>query len=457
MTGFLFTVAILFIVLGVLVFVHELGHYWAAKRFGVWVHRFAIGIGSPIKALSFRRGETEWAIAWLPLGGYVKMASSEEDPSSGVLEGGAENAQVPPDRVFEAKPIWQRMVIILAGVTLNLVFAWLVFVGLAFKNGRQYDPTTTLGRVDVASLPAEATALAELTEGTRITAVDGREVTSWDDIAGTIAQGRTDSITLAFADRAPITVHLHRDALSERVKVAQALRPLHPAVIGAISPSYPAREAGMEIGDSIVAIDGTPIGQWEAAVSAIQAAPNRPLAITVMRDGAPQQLTITPREEFLIPGDSTTPVVGRIGAGVRTPYITEPMSIGQAMGAGSRATLVAAGSIFRTFRGLFTGRVSTKEVGGPIMIGQMAADQARAGIEPLLAFMALISVNLAVVNLLPIPVLDGGAFLILLVEGIIRRPIPTKLREVIQLAGLAFVVLLMVTAFWNDIARLLGR
>ena len=134
MGGVAYTVAILLVVLGVLVFVHELGHYWAAKAFGVWVHRFAVGIGAPIKALSFRRGETEWAIAWLPLGGYVKMASREEDPSSGVLEGGAENAVVPPDRMFEAKPVWQRMVIILAGVTLNLVFAWvynLVLVSLA--------------------------------------------------------------------------------------------------------------------------------------------------------------------------------------------------------------------------------------------------------------------------------------------------------------------------------------
>ncbi|MGH7592671.1 MAG: site-2 protease family protein, partial [Gemmatimonadales bacterium] len=141
-----YTVVMLGIVLGVLVFVHELGHYIAAKAFGVWVHRFAIGIGKPIPGLTFRRGETEWAIAWLPLGGYVKMASREHEPASSVLEGDSSD-QVPPDRVFEAKPVWQRMIIILAGVTLNVVFAVLIFTGLAWKNGRRYDPTTTIGHV----------------------------------------------------------------------------------------------------------------------------------------------------------------------------------------------------------------------------------------------------------------------------------------------------------------------
>lgn len=456
MSGFLFTVAILAVVLGILVFVHELGHYWAAKSFGVWVHRFAIGIGKPIRALTFRRGETEWAIAWLPLGGYVKMASREEDPSSSVLEGG-HSADVPPDRVFEAKPVWQRMVIILAGVTLNAAFAWIIFTGLALKNGRQYDPTTTIGRVAVDRLPEQARALAGLSAGTKITAVDGTPVDSWDDIVDGITASGHDRIELTFANHEPITIALHRDALAERGRLALALEPMHPAVIGTLSPNYPAREAGMEIGDSIIAVDGEAVTQWSEAVQRIKAAGGRQIGIGVMRKGQAIALAMTPKLEREVPNDSTSPMIGRIGAAVRTPYRLESLGVVGAIKAGTDATISSAGTIFQTFRGLATRKISSKEIGGPILIGQMAAEQARAGIDNLLAFLALISVNLAVVNLLPIPVLDGGAFVMLLAEAILRRPLPARFREVVSMVGLALVVLLMVLAFSNDIGRLFAR
>jgi regulator of sigma E protease len=147
------TVLALIVVLGVLIFVHEAGHFVAAKWAGIYVHRFSLGLGPPIPWLTFRRGETEYSISWLPLGGYVKMASREEDIGSSALEGGAPAVAVPPDRVFEAKPIWQRMVVILAGVTMNALFAWAVFAFLAYKNGRQIDPVTTVGRVVAEELP----------------------------------------------------------------------------------------------------------------------------------------------------------------------------------------------------------------------------------------------------------------------------------------------------------------
>src|ERR1017187_2616790 len=219
-----YTIVILGIVLGVLVFVHELGHYIAAKAFGVWVHRFAIGIGKPIPGLTFRRGETEWAIAWLPLGGYVKMASREHEPASSVLEGDSAEA-VPADRVFEAKPVWQRMIIILSGVTLNTVFALMIFTGLAWKNGRRYDPTTTLGHVTASALPPEAKALASVPLGTRITAVDGRLVHSWDDITEQITAGSTNQIIIRFDGAPDLVIPLHRDALAERSALATAIEP----------------------------------------------------------------------------------------------------------------------------------------------------------------------------------------------------------------------------------------
>ena len=451
-----YTIAILAVVLGVLVFVHELGHYMAAKAFGVWVHRFAIGIGKPVPGLTFRRGETEWAIAWLPLGGYVKMASREHEPASSVLEGDSAD-EVPADRVFEAKPVWQRMIIILAGVTLNAVFALLIFTGLAWKNGRRYDPTTTVGRVDSTALPSEARAVAGLQPGTRITAIDGRAVRSWDDIVDGITAGATNRIVIGLDGKPDIVIPLHRDALEQRSALAGALEPEQPPVLGQIGVNSPASAAGLAVGDSIVAVDGTPVTWWADIVSRIQPAAGKAIRLTVVRRGTPMTFTVTPKAENLDPADPATPVVGKIGVGSRTRYLTQPLHLGGAIKAGGGATLAAAGVIFRTMRGLVNGQVPAKSVGGPILIGQMAAQEARAGIEPLLAFIGLISVNLALINLLPIPVLDGGAFLFLVIEGVLRRPLPMRLREAFSMVGLALVVLLMVFAFKNDIFRLFGR
>jgi regulator of sigma E protease len=454
--NFVFTVAILAVVLGVLVFVHELGHYMAAKAFGVWVHRFAIGIGKPIPGLTFQRGETEWAIAWLPLGGYVKMASRESEPASSVLEGGSADA-VPPDRVFEAKPVWQRMIIILSGVFLNACFAMLIFTGLAWKNGRHYDPTTTLGHVAVDSLPVEAKAVASIPIGTRITAVNGHAVKSWDDIGEEITSGGSDQIVFALAGLPDVVVDLNRDALAQRAELAQAIAPTQIPVLGNVGANSPAQAAGFEVGDSIVAIDGAPVTWWADAVDRIQPAAGKTLQITVMRNGTERRLSVVPKAERLVPEDPKSPMIGRIGVAAKNHYLAESLSLGGAIKAGADASLSSAGTIFRTLRGLLNGRVATSQIGGPILIGQMAAQEARAGIEPLLAFIALISINLAVINLLPIPVLDGGAFLFLLVEGIIRRPLPSRVREVLSMAGLAVVVLLMVFAMKNDIFRWFGK
>ena len=453
-----FTVLILAIVLGILVFVHELGHYLAAKAFGVWVHRFAIGIGKPIPGLTFQRGETEWAIAWLPLGGYVKMASRDADPASSVLEGNS-SAEVPPDRVFEAKPIWQRMVIILAGVTLNAIFALLIFTGLAWKNGRHYDPTTTIGRVVATALPSEAAALASVPRGSRITAVDGHAVKSWDEITQRLIEGASNQIVISFDGLPDIVIPLHRDALAQRAAMASpaAIGPTQVPVLGVVGANAPAKAAGLAVGDSIIAIDGVPVVWWSDAVDRIEPSAGKALQVDVMRAGTKVSFTVTPREEHQNPDDAKSPMIGRIGVAARTQFLTEPLSLVGAIKAGAGVSLSSAGTIFRTLRGLANGRVSTSQVGGPILIGQMAADEARAGIEPLLAFIALISINLAVINLLPIPVLDGGAFLVLLVEGILRRPLPSRVREILSIIGLALIVLLMVVAFKNDIFRLFAR
>ncbi len=373
-----------------------------------------------------------------------------------MLEGGPENAVVPPDRVFEAKPIWQRMVIILAGVTVNLIFAWLVFVGLAFYHGRLYDPTTELGRVDTSILPEAAQGLASVPEGERIVSIDGRTVESWGDVSRFVVSGKSDTISFVFAQHPEVRVPLHRDQLVERSYLEAALRPMHNAVIGSVIANTAAAEAGLEPGDSIVSVDGTPVRWFTDMTAIVEPAAGRALAFELIRDGVRTTVHVTPRAELAVPEDSTSARVGRIGVSDHAPIVSERYTFMGAIAAGNAATWNAAGQIVRTVRGLITRRIASNQVGGPILIGQMAGESARAGLDVLLAFMALISVNLAVVNLLPIPVLDGGAFLILAIEGIIRRPLPLKLREGIQMIGVLMVIALMILAFSNDIRRLLG-
>jgi regulator of sigma E protease len=452
----LITILALIVVLGVLIFVHEAGHFLAAKWAGIYVHRFSLGLGPPIPWLTFKRGETEYSISWLPLGGYVKMASREEDIGSSALEGGAASTPVPPARVFEAKPVWVRMVVILAGVTMNALFAWAVFAFLAYKNGRQIDPVTTVGRVVEEMVPPDAEALKQIRPGARIILVNGDSVESWDEVVSAIVNTPDPEVRLELDDGSAVVLPIHPDALEERLKAAQALQPYRAPVIGQVLPDKPAAQAGLEEGDTIVAVNGQPVRQWYDLLELLQGSPNQSLRIEVGRGGERRSFGVTPYVDSIPGPDGKSRAVGRIGVAVKTAFLSEPLSLGQAIVEGGRATLRASTQIVRTVRGLFSGRISGRTVGGPILIGQLAGESARLGLDTFLAFMALISINLAILNLLPIPVLDGGQFLFLMAEAVIRRPLPLKLRERLTTVGLVLIVLLMGLAFSNDIRRLFG-
>ena len=449
------TLLALIVVLGVLIFVHEAGHFLAAKWAGIYVHRFSLGLGSPIPGLTWKRGETEYSISWLPLGGYVKMASRDEDIGGSALEGGAIETPVPPDRMFEAKPIWKRMIVILAGVTMNALFAWLVFSFLAFKNGRQIDPETTVGRIMEEMIPPGGEALRNIPIGSRIETVDGKAVTSWDEVQQGIANSPSDEVRLGLSDGSTVTLSIHPDALEERLKASQAIQPSRAPVVGQVIPSRPAARAGVQAGDTIVAINGRPVTQWYDLLETLQASAGKTLRLELAH-GDRRTVEVKPEAETIKGVDGKSREVGRIGVAVALNFRSERLGLGAALVEGGRATLEASTQIVRTVRGLFTGRISQREVGGPIMIGQLAGESARAGLDPFLAFMALISINLAILNLLPVPVLDGGQFLFLLAEAVIRRPLPIRLRERLTMVGLVLIVLLMGLAFSNDIRRLVG-
>ena len=450
------TILALIVVLGVLIFIHEAGHFLAAKWAGVYVHRFSLGLGPPIPWLTFRRGETEYSISWLPLGGYVKMASREEDVTSSALEGGRVEAPVPPDRVFEAQPVWKRMIIILAGVTMNALFAWLAFSFLAAKNGRQIDPTTTVGRVIEEMVPPGAEELREIPAGARITAINGRPVASWNEVTDAIANAPEPEIRIDLEGARPVVLRIHQDALEQRLKASQAIQPFRPAVVGQVLPGRPAERAGVQPGDTILKLNGRPIAQWYDVLEVLQANQGEPVSMEIGRATGRRTLEVRPEVVTVEGLDGKPRQVGRIGISVELNFRSEPLSIGAAVVEGWKATVSSSTQIVRTVRGLFSGRISRREVGGPIMIGQLAGESARMGLDPFLAFMALISINLAILNLLPIPVLDGGQFLFLLAEAVIRRPLPLKLRERLTAVGMVVIVLLMGLAFSNVSRRLFG-
>jgi regulator of sigma E protease len=446
----------LIVVLGVLVFVHELGHFLAAKWAGIRVFRFALGMGRPIRRLTFVRGDTEYAVCWLPLGGYVKMASQEE-MAGDALEGGRVEVEVPAEETFEAKPVWKRMVVILAGVAMNVLFAWLVFSGVVYRTGRPVIPITTVGLVVDSLIPPGAEALRELEPGDRIDRVAGTPVRSWDDIVDGIQHAGLDTIPLEVAGKGTLRLMLHRDAIRERAEASSgAIRYwIHP-VIGELVAGRPADRAGLARGDTVLAVDGEPVREWDEVIRHVETRPGESLRLTIGRASGRQEVPVRPEAEWVGEGPARRRV-GRIGVwplAIEPRY--EPLSLGQAMVLGGRTTLNMSTLIVRVVRGMLTGRVSTRELGGPLTIAQGAAETARRGAVEFLMFMGLISVNLAVVNLLPIPVLDGGQFLFLLGEAVLRRPLPLRLRQRLTALGLLLVGLLMVLAISNDLLRLFG-
>ncbi len=348
------------------------------------------------------------------------------------------------------------MIVILAGVTMNALFAWLVFSFLAAKNGRQIDPVTTVGRVVPELVPAGAEALRDLRPGSRIVAINGRPVTSWNEVEAGILNASANEVRIELDDGGHVEVPIHPDALEGRIRASQAIQPFRAAVIGEVIPGRPAAHAGLQKGDTILAVDGTRLGQWYDLLEVLRREPGRELSFEVAR--GPEQLTIpiTPTVDTIADPDGKSRPVARIGVAVETNFRYESLTIPQAVVEGGKSTVEASTQIVRTLRGLFSGRISKREVGGPIMIGQLAGESARLGLDAFLAFMALISINLAILNLLPVPILDGGQFVFLLAEAITRRPLPVKLRERLSMVGMVLIVLLMGLAFSNDIRRLFG-
>ena len=451
-------------VFGLVIFVHELGHFIAAKSVGVYTPRFSIGFGPALWRR--RRGETEYILAAFPLGGYVRMAS-RHDEASAFLEGGSEEGAqrpaddpnfdpeamipfgpkpVPEHRWFESKPLWARLYILLAGVTMNFVLGLIVAIGLAAHYGKVVIPTRVVGAVrPIAGQPI----LQAIQPGDTILAVNGETVDTWTAAIVAIAESR-DSVTIA-TNRAVVAVALNRPGVPSAPDVALAMDYQLPPVLGVLLPGDAGDDAGLQQRDSVVAIDGQPVHTWSDMVMHVARAAGQPVRFEVVRDGTRETFTVIPRAvDGIDPVTGERGPVGKIGAFQSDVTGREPVSLVEATRLGTRTALFMGTSIIATVRDLITRRVSVDQLGGPIAITRASVEAAQSGLESLFYLIALLSINVGILNLLPIPILDGGQVLINTVESARGRPLSMRTREYMLRGGLFIILLLFVLVMFND-------
>ncbi|HEX2779299.1 MAG TPA: RIP metalloprotease RseP [Gemmatimonadaceae bacterium] len=458
------------IVFGLVVFVHELGHFIAAKAFRVYAPRFSIGFGPALWRK--RWGETEYVLASLPLGGYVRMASRDDETAS-ALEGGNESESlsaddprydpaalmpfgphpVPPDRTFESKPLWQRLIIMVAGVTMNIVLAIVVMSAIAKAAGKATLETRVVGRVEA---PSWATGLSEaIGAGDTIVSVGGRRVANWNQILSAIGESPDTMLRIA-GNRGTATVPVGPVGSRRREELAGSIAPWSPPVIGTVAPSSPAARGGLRAGDTLVTVGGTPVRNWADMTGIVVRSPGVPVEFTVRRGAETRTLTVRPDSAQLPTADGSKRYRGLVGITNVDIARHEPIGAGEALSVGWRATWRSVDLVVGFLGNLVRGRVSVRELGGPIAITQASVNAAKTGVEELFALLAFLSVNLAVMNLLPIPILDGGQIVMNVAESVKGRPFSMRTKENFARVGLLAIALLFVVVMFNDIRRIAG-
>ena len=432
--------------LAVLILVHELGHFLAAKACGVYVERFSIGFGP--KLISKSIGETEYCISLIPLGGYVKLhrmiveeGPDETDPESVEMYVRKESA------AFYNKPYYKKMVIILAGVFFNMVFA-VVLMSLIFLTG--YKSSSPV----VGSLDEDGPAVvAGFQSGDRVLSVMGKPIRSWEEFYIELTELETSAEVTVLRDGHELVLDFPIEKVEytnlfgeteEGVDLGMSVKFL--PVIGGVSPGYPAALAGIIEGDLVRSINGNPVGQWADIPAFISGHMDEtPLSIEIERKGEPMAFDILPQKS-----EDGRNIIGIMALSGDITLKEKPLT---ALSLGFKRTVDSTALIYKSIWMLISGKVSKDNLGGPILIMQEASKSAKDGLERYLAFTAVISVNLAILNLLPVPILDGGHAVIYTYERLRRRTISMAVRENSQKVGFALLSLLMIFAFYNDIVR----
>jgi regulator of sigma E protease len=420
-------------VLGVLVFVHELGHFLMARWHGVRVLTFSLGFGP--KLLKVKRGDTEYAISAIPLGGYVKMAGENpEDQRTGSSD------------EFLSKTKWQRFQILIMGPLMNLALA-VILMAVVLMQGAQIpsyeDKPVVIGKVEAGSAGEKA----GLQSGDIITAVGDEAVPTWDRFFLTIGTRADRDVPLRVLRNGSELRLMARPAAQGRFQVGDlgVLPDVHPLVAAVVAGS-PAEQAGLKRGDVIVALNGERMVFSSEVSEAITNSLGKPVEIRIRRDGAEQSFTVTPVQDEQ----------KRVRTGIDVTNETTTFTPGplEAFGLSVQRNIEFSGLILKTLWGLIVGETSPKQLMGPVGIAQLSGESAQAGWISLFALMASISLNLGLLNLMPVPVLDGGHILIMGLEAVARRDFSIQVKEKMFLVGFVLLMALMVTVIYNDLTRI---
>lgn len=424
------------VTLGILVFIHELGHFLAAKLTGMRVDRFSLGF--PPRAFGKQFGDTDYCVSWIPIGGYVKIAGMIDESFDTTFL-----SQEPQPWEFRAKPMTARMFVISAGVIMNILLAVLVFWGLHFERGKYLKETTEVGYVIQGSVADKV----GLRGGDRIVTVNGKSVTHWDEIANLIYIDNLGSDIALDVDRNGEHKHffIPRKNLPQSSEDQFGIVPAHTQVeIEDVEPSMPADKIGIEAGDVIVSLDSIPIATDDQVVKIIHEHAGKSLSMTWKRGDRLQS------------GTAAVTNAGRIGIKLASVYRGPSKHIDYSLIEALPEAIkdIEQGTIlfYRSIGRLIVGKASFKEsFGGPIKIAQIATQSAEMGLSSYLVFMGMLSMSLAIINILPIPALDGGHLLLLLYEKIFRREIPHRVKIAIQQAGFVLLLAFMAFVIYNDI------
>ena len=433
MTAVVYILSFVF-VLGVLVFVHELGHFLAAKRVGIRVLKFQLGFNPTI--LSFKYGDTEYGIGALPLGGYVKMAgeASEDGPTGDPSE-------------FLSKSRWQRFQVLVMGPVMNLLLAFFLAAVVLYQGAEveSYNDQPVVVGVVKTDSPA---ARADIRTGDRIVTIGGHSVDNWEEFFVNIGTRANHQVDIGLhrngVDMTKTVTPVAEDKSKFEIGDIGVLPNVHPH-LAAVTDGEPGAKAGLKAGDVIVGAGGEPITFDAEFRQVIRKNANTALTLSILRDGMPMDISVTPR---------LNGKVGYLGVSpVDDTKTIKPSFLG-AFKLSAQKNVAMAGMIGQTVWGLLTRQLSPKQLMGPIAIAQVSGETAQLGWLALAGLMVSLSLNLGLLNLMPIPMLDGGHIFIMALEGIARRDFSVRVKEKMLLAGFVVLMMLMVTVIYNDLARL---
>ena len=440
------------VVLGVLVAFHELGHFLAARWVGVKVLKFSLGFGP--KLFGRQMGETEYLLSAIPLGGYVKLFGEDETEAT---------TQEDRARSFAHKGLWGKVLIVAAGPGFNFILAYFIFAGWLATGTPLFVPTFQDLTPDIeAMVPGSPADVAGIQVGDRVSRVNGEAISTRTELFDAVAKSNGQALTL----------EIKRDGQIKTLKVTptttsgpqtSAQEPGYylgveeaPPLVTSVMQSSPAAKAGLQTGDHVVSIDGQTIHTWSQMTGIVKESPNRQLQVEVLREGHRISLTVTPTvEKAMVNGQSVD--IGKIGISGPGRSImrssTPLLSLYDGLGATWGWTELTAIGLYK----MVVGDISSKNIGGPLTIANISGEAASQGASSVVFLIAILSINLGVLNLLPIPILDGGHLLFFLIEGILRKPLGERQREIAQQAGLVLLVGVMIFAFWNDLERIFIR